>query len=172
MNREGKMSYKSFIFPVNPAVIRISSKNNVAGVNVPYGTELVSQVGKKLRIITGEGEFFGDNCTQLFESLRDTMQGGGGMLYIPSQKPVYAFFESLELKASDIDGVAAYSFRFAEAELPSQMHSGQYIYGDRISCLWDYAYHYDVPIDRLVSLNPHIRRPDIPVSSREKVWLC
>ena len=173
MNREGKMSYKDFIFPVNPSFIRISSRNNIAAVNVPYGTELVTKVGRQLRIISGEGEFFGDDCTEVFETLRATMQGGGGMLYIPSQKPIYAYFESLEMKAGDIDGVAGYSFRFAEAEAPEEItNSGQYVYGDGKSCLWDYAYRYEISIDRLTALNRHIKRPDIPISVREKVLLC
>ncbi len=172
MDKNGRMSFKNFIFPVNPTVIRIAQKNNVTSVKVPFGKDIVSNLGSQLRIITGEGEFFGIDCTDQFEQLKKTASDGGGMLYLPSQKPVFAILESLEMKCSDIDNVIAYSFRFAETSPADTFINDFSVYGNGTDCLWDFSWNYHIDIDSLVSLNPHIKRPDIPVGVREKVRLC
>lgn len=171
MNTDGKMSYKNFVFPVNPSLIRIESGRRLYQKECTEGVTEINDGGKKLCIITGEGEFFGENCTEHYQQLKNTM-GGGGILYIPSQKPVYAYFEKLELICSDIEGVIKYKFRFVESvekELEKQIHT---IYGDGKKCLWDYSYITGIGIDILVRLNPHIKRPDIPVNGNERIKLC
>ena len=138
MRTDGKMSFRDFIFPVNPSVIKIEGRRNLCISPVP-----------------------------LFDA------GKGGMLYIPSQRPIFACFSRLEMTAEDIGDVIGYSFEFREipggASYPREQSA---VYGDGKSSLWDISYRLGMHIDLLVSLNPHIKRPDIPVMSWEKVMLC
>lgn len=173
MRTDGKMSYKDFIFPVNPHLIKISHRRKASNQKLPYGKSAVSDLGICSRIISGEGEFCGENCIRDFMSLKAVMdRGGGGMLYIPSQSPVYAVFESLELTAGDTSGVIGYSFRFVESFENESEDTDYVISGNGSSSLWDIAYEYGADINALVRLNPHIRRPDIAVEARKQVRLC
>ena len=95
MRCDGKMSYKDFIFPVNPRTITIRTDRHVALSAVPGGSDVVSDLGSGARIVSGEGEFFGEGAVQSFLRLRQVMNsGGGGMLYIPSQSPIFAVAKS------------------------------------------------------------------------------
>lgn len=172
MKTDGKMSYKDFVFPVVPYAIRISEKRNISNRIVPYGGSVVEDLGKTARVISGEGEFYGENCIGDFIRLKSVMaKGGGGMLYIPSQSPVYAVFESLELICSDSEDVVRYSFRFTESFEKSDCIE-RCIRGDGKSCLWDISYRYGIDIDSLVLMNPHIRRPDTEIKCSERINLC
>ena len=172
LNTDGKMSFRDFIFPINPAVIRIQHKRKLAVNSVPLGNDNITDLGQGSRIITGEGEFAGESCINDFISLKKAAEQGGGMLYIPSQEPIYVFAENIGLKASDREGAVAYSFRFVEGDPVKNKKRISFAEGDGVSCLWDYAWKYDVDIDHLAELNPHIRRPDMPVKRTERVRIC
>ena len=173
MNTDAKMSYRDFIFPVNPRIINITHSKNI-GVNItPFAEDSVTELGKGHRVISGEGEFFGKGCINDFFRLKKVFaKKGGGMLYIPSQKPFYAIGKTLELVASDIEGAVGYKFLFIESFENVRETSCLLFIGNGNSCLWDISYMYDTPIEFLISLNPHIKRPDIPISAGEKVRLC
>lgn len=172
MNCDGKMSYKGFVFPVNPKNIRIRHDRKVSRGAVPYGSDAVSDMGAAARVISGEGEFFGENAVNDFMALKAAADSGGaGMLYIPSQKPICAVLSRLDMLCEDSEGIVKYSFTFVESESGSRGAAGV-ITGDGRSCLWDISYKYGADIDILIGLNPHIRRPDIPIMAWEKVRLC
>ena len=106
MKCDGKMSFKDYVFPVNPRTIRISSERKLASGRIPFGEDAVSDLGAAARIISGEGEFFGESCISDFEGLKRVMdQGGPGMLYIPSQSPICASAQLLEFDADDREGI-------------------------------------------------------------------
>ncbi len=173
MRTDEKMSYKSYVFPVNPSLIKISHERKIAKASVFDGYDIVNDMGGSYRIISGEGEFFGSRCVEDFLALKSVMDsGGGGMLYLPSQKPIYAVFEQLEMTAQDIQGVIKYKFKFIESFEKHRQERFLYCYGNGRDCLWDISYKYCVNIDILTELNPNIKRPDIPIFPWEKVKLC
>lgn len=173
MNTKGNMSYKDFIFPVNPYVINITHKKQVAEQKVPYAFSKVYDFGQRCRIISGEGEFCGTQSQSDFLKLKSVFEsGGGGMLYIPSQKPVYAVFESLELIGKDIDGVIQYRFRFTESFDKIRSDIQKVCIADGKLSLWDYSYMYDLRIEELLSINPDVPRPDTVIQAGKKVHLC
>ena len=115
MKAEGKMSFRDFVFPVNPSLIRIVHDRNISRHQVPFGSSMVSDMGTVGRTIYGEGEFFGENCEKDFAQLLQLYRDGySGILYIPSQKPLCAYLKQLEWKGSDIEGVIQYRFCFVE----------------------------------------------------------
>ncbi len=173
MRTDGKMSYKDYIFPINPSVIKIVHGRKIAAEDIPYGNDTVNDLGGKRRIITGEGEFCGDNCENDFLGLKKVMdEGGSGMLYIPSQKPVCAVAELLEMTASDTENLICYRFRFVECFENSSPRQDAYHFASEDECLWDIAYQYGISIDILTECNPHICRPDINLDAGERVNLC
>lgn len=173
MNCNGKMSYKDFVFPVNPKSIRIKHDRKIARGSVPYGSDTADDLGAAARVISGEGEFYGENAVSDFAALKAAGgTGGAGMLYIPSQKPICAVLKSLDMICEDAEGIVRYSFTFIESEDRRSTGTNGVIWGDGKSCLWDISYKYRADIDILIGLNPQIRRPDIPIQAWEKVRLC
>ncbi len=173
MTPDGKMSYKNFIFPVNPYVIHISHAKKSVEHKIPLARNIVCDLGENARIITGEGEFFGTNCMNDFDRLESIFHSkGGGMLYIPSQKPVYAVFDKLELIAQDTENVVKYTFRFIESFDRNKNNVSETCISDGIKCLWDHSYEHGIDIERLVKANPDILRPDIPIPHGKAVKLC
>lgn len=173
MNTDGKMSYKDFIFPVNPSIIKISHTRKTNQQKIPYGNNIVSDMGKNCRVISGEGEFYGGDCIGTFLRLKEVFEsGGGGMLYIPAEKPVYAVFNSLNVIAEDIQDVVKYSFEFTESFEKSADTEFLTCIADGKSSLWDIAYRYGRNVENLLKLNPSVRRPDFIIESGKRVILC
>ena len=173
MKAKGRMSFKDYVFPINPSVIRITHKRQVAINKIPGGLSKVEDLGIKGRIISGEGEFFGSECEKHFEELKELFdRGGGGMLYIPSQKPIYAVFENLELIGKDIEGLIKYGFEFAESFDKEHRDECAECIGNGQNTLWDFAYEYNTDVGELLELNPDISRPDISVPRGKRVRLC
>ena len=173
MNTDGKMSFRDFVFPINPSFIRIFHSRKIAHQKIPFGNNVVSDMGENGRTISGEGEFCGESCIDDFERLKKVFEsGGGGMLYIPSQKPIYAVFTSLEMLAQDINGVIKYSFEFIESFEKSLNEHYTDIIADGKNSLWDISYRYGIKVDELIRLNPSVRRPDFIIEKGKRVALC
>ncbi len=173
MNCSGKMSFRDFIFPVNPSVIRISHSRHVTRTRKPFGEDIIAETGTGGRVVTGEGEFFGAEAASDFQRLRAVFdQGGTGSLYVPSQSPMAAFFESLELVGKDEEGVIHYTFRFAESRKHDGAGAVRVVVTDGQHCLWDYADAYGRDVEELMVLNPWVRRPDIRVTAGKELRLC
>lgn len=173
MNTDGKMSYKDFVFPVNPSLIRILHTRKINQHKIPFGSNVVSDMGKNCRVISGEGEFYGKNCIETFSELRRIFEsGGGGMLYIPGEKSMYAFFASLDAVVEDIEDVIRYSFEFIESFEKESDKKILTCIADGKDTLWDIAFKYNKTVENLMELNPSVRRPDTVVERGKKVILC
>lgn len=173
MNCNGKMSFGNFIFPVNPYLIKISHKRKVSKRSVPYGEDFVCDTGKNVRLISGEGEFYGENALSDFEKLRTMLERNNReILYVPSQKPVFAYFTELEMLGSDLEGVIKYSFSFTESRENNDPEELAYVLADGVHSLWDYACMSGENIELLRELNLDIMRPDIPLEAGRRIVLC
>lgn len=57
-----KMQYKNFIFDINPSDIKLTLKKNLAKTNVMHSTQVCSEVGESVAVISGKGRFVGENA--------------------------------------------------------------------------------------------------------------
>lgn len=173
MNCSGKMSFRDFLFPVNPSEIRVTHSRHVTRKRVPFGEDIVGETGTGGRVISGEGELFGLRAPEEFAALKAVFeQKGAGMLYVPSQKPMAAYFEELELVGQDVEGVIRYRFRFVESSRENAPGGEGVVLADGKLCLWDIAYTYGRDIEELLTLNPWVKRPDTPLPVGEEIRLC
>ena len=53
MNSKGKMSFRDFIFPINPQIIRIRNENNLSSELTAGGGASISCNGEKPAVISG-----------------------------------------------------------------------------------------------------------------------
>ena len=173
MNCDGKMSFGAFVFPLNPYLLRITHSRTVTEAKTFYGAAAVSDMGGTVRRISGEGEFCGTDCIRQFAELQRLFENGGSdILYLPSQPPMLAVFESLTMTGRDIEGVIQYRFSFVEMPQPYRSRALTRKTADGSCCLWDYAYESGLSIETLRRLNPDIMRPDQPVPAGRSVYFC
>ena len=79
--------------------------------------------------------------------------------------------EELKLTGYPAPDVLRYRFVFREV-MEKTAERAQTVYkAAEGETLWDVSYRFDVVIDRLVALNPWVKRPDEPLGGRE-VALC
>lgn len=109
------MQFKSYVWPYNPQRIEITLGRDLRTRQARGFGTLISDWGQTAARIEGEGEFFGAECREQFESLRRVFtEEGSGKLIIPSFRPVYAYFESLKLLGEGPMRTLRYGFVFSE----------------------------------------------------------
>ena len=173
MNCKGKMSFGDFVFPINPYLIRVRHQRTVARQKTLGGQEAVCDMGQNGRIVSGEGEFFGSSAAAYFDELKKRFEEEAvGVLYLPSQKPMIAVFEELELIGEDIGDVIRFRFQFREAPDQGMLKNAGWLISDGEKCLWDYADETGVDVGLLLEMNPNVRRPDAAIESGKKVFFC
>lgn len=138
----------------------------------------MQDLGKSYKVLTGEGEFIGENAYDRFRELAEVFEeGGAGILVHPVWQLTKAYFVSLTLRQEPRENYVAYSFEFwedisdgesftkikesvnTETAIP-QTESRTYTVkkGDT---LWGIAQRNGMTISELVSKNPQIRNPNL-----------
>ena len=169
------MSFDGYTWEFNSKYLTFSHNTNTNISYYPYGGSTLQNFVKQNCVITGSGCFVGENCTDMYNKLKDKFNSGKiGVLTLPGFPPINAFFSRLVLKGEPKPDVLDYEFEFIEVqdeylEIASLDESGK-SGGKNIrkvipngETLWDLSYKYGINVDKLVSLNPQIRRPDIPI---------
>ena len=166
------MRFKGVEWHHNPREITFECAKKVNELHAPFGRAYIQDTGRRNMLIKGEGELYGADCTEQFGSLCALFQSGGcGVLAIPKLCAVHAVFEELKLTGYPAPDVLRYRFVFREV-MEKTAERAQTVYkAAEGETLWDVSYRFDVVIDRLVALNPWVRRPDEDVGGRE-VALC
>lgn len=170
------MSFDGYSWEFNCQNLTFSHSGNVNIPRYPYGGSVIQDFGRQNCIITGSGYFVGETCADMYNRLRDKFdQSGVGILTLPGFPPIKAFFNKLVIKGEPKPDLLGYEFEFIEVDDKyqdvSSVNSGtgsakiiRKIVPDG-ETLWDISYKYGINIDKLVELNPQVRRPDIPIES-------
>ena len=96
--KPAKMRYKGRTFDHNPETVKVRDKAFVKEDNILFDEPLSRRTGRRCRVVSGRGQFIGDNClNQYAELLRLYCEGGSGILSLPDIKPFFAYFTGLEL---------------------------------------------------------------------------
>lgn len=142
----------------NPEKLVIADKNHIHQYHSPCCTADSESLGRELKVITGEGELYGQDClTQYEQLLRMQACQTRSKLVLPKMQPMYAYLRELSLTAQPVEDVLRYRFVFVEAQSPRQSTQPvTYLTAVEGDSLWDIAYACHVPVERLMALNPHI----------------
>lgn len=111
------MQFRGYIFSTNPEKISVSETRNVARHICPGYAEISQDLGKKARVVTCTGSFWGESFSDAMrELLKFREQGGGvGMLYLPGMAPFPARLAEIAYDAQGDGRIIPYSMRFIEA---------------------------------------------------------
>lgn len=164
--------FKGFEWHHNPKEISFICDKQVNELKSPNGKSYIQNLGRNNTIINGKGELFGNDCLAQFNSLLKLFKEGGvGVLAIPQLAPVFAVFENLKILGEPKPDILSYSFSFREVmEKKFPAIPDFYILQEK-DTLWDVSFMFDIPIDSLVQLNPHIKMPNITAEG-VKIALC
>lgn len=156
------MQYKDFVWPHNPRTVKMAQQRNIKELCVPFGGSVLQDYGGGKRIVTGEGEFFGEDCMENFLRLSALLkEGGAGYLSLPGMTPFLAVFHSLELLEEPQEDMLRYTFTFWEEQSGAVMKAEATFH---IVCagetLWSIAADYNTTVDALLQANSGIKRPE------------
>lgn len=166
------MRFKGVEWHHNPREITFSCENGVYEHKAPFGKAYIQNTGRRNMVIRGEGELYGADCDAQFARLFELFKSGGeGILAIPKLSSVYAVFESLKIKGYPKPDVLTYSFVFREVMEKAADDFPAVYCAEEGETLWDVSYRFGIVIDRLVALNPGVKRPDENLGGQE-VRLC
>lgn len=174
------MRYKNYVWPHNPRIYTIDFQRVMAQSKVPFGLYHLQDMGRACRVMRGEGEFAGPDAYAQFGALANVFYSEGpGQLIHPLWQTANAYFVDLKLKQEPRPDYVSYTFTFWEdlgyydTVLGKGTNSGvssdtagrttgtqihRVVKGDT---LWGIARTYGVAVERLLSLNPDIRNPNL-----------
>lgn len=162
------MKFKTFTWPNDPRTCRLQAQRATALHKYPGGTYQLEDLGVKRRILTGEGEFFGNMAyTYMDQLIRVYEEPGEGVLIHPLILLRKMMFTELEILEEPRAWYVAYRFTFTECDTEEYTaskqkpgSSGRYIVrlGDT---LYSISMMNSVPLERLLGLNPDIGNPNV-----------
>ena len=175
------MRYKDFIWPHNPRIYSIGFQREMGAAKVPFGRYWLQDLGPGYRVMSGEGEFVGEDAYQQFKKLATVFYSDGpGLLVHPVWQTANAYFVELSLTQEPRVDYVRYTFTFWEdydghktgMEVSGGTESGQsnasssgtqsqwytVVRGDS---MWSIARRYGMSLTALIALNPQIKNPNL-----------
>ena len=168
------MRYAGYSFRHNPSKLKIEDEANIVSLISPWSPPDSRHLGRRLRIIRGEGELYGADCIEQYRQLsRLYEREEKGILSLPKMAPMTAYLRELQLIAEPQEDVLRFTFSFVETQGEQRAVDPEpcYLVESDGESLWDIAYANGVEIDTLVRLNPQICRI-ADLAAGEKVRLC
>lgn len=114
------LQYRDFVFPHNPASIKVTGTDQVATHFRPGQGDAVQRLGRRARRVTCSGSFFSATFRQTLaqlESLRQKAAGDQpGLLFLPGMEPFPAYLEQFVFDAKGDGKVISYTIVFVEAQ--------------------------------------------------------
>ena len=150
------MRFQDYTWKHNPKTIQVACRREIKEWKLPGQGNLLQDLGPGKRIVTGEGELFGEDCLLQFRTLAALCeQGGTGLLILPDSTGFEASLVSLTMAGQAGPDIVGYRFEFWE-------QVGE--------TLWDISKLYGISISELARRNPNVKRPD-QLAAGEKVAL-
>lgn len=113
MTNTPTLKFGDFSFPHNPTKLEILHSRKVEQIATPFHGVQQKVAAESIRIVTGEGEFFGSDAAYQLQRFSSLFQAPLCLLVIPDYGSFYAFFSDLTVLRQAGESVL-YSFTFTE----------------------------------------------------------
>lgn len=151
--RAGSIRFGSYVWSVNPSELMVTRK----GVVSSEINKEVFKIDKAQVTVSGKGCFFGTGAMDKFIDLQKiTDEGRKEVLYYPGGRIFNASLTELKLLGKPGAEKAEYSFSFS-GKPEEDILARESLTAAGGESLWDISNIYGIPIEKLVSLNRHIR---------------
>lgn len=171
MKKLTRMQYKDFVFPQNPAEIKVESAGLQTVRSVNGETPFVNGISRKPIVVSGEGSFYGEDAVANALELQNFLSSpDSGWLIVPASPPIKAFLTSFSSVCNAVKNCVFYSFTFTE-DCSHRKYGGNpnYTYAQVGENLFDVAYRTGVSIDKIMEVNDY--ETPFSVSNQNKVML-
>lgn len=112
---ENTFRYRGVDFPYLPKSVQLQRERKLARLFSPVSGPVVQDMGFLPAVITGEGELFGPEAGGQLRSIRELFEAPGkGLLQIPGQPVLWAYFSGLSVSQRAGPQVIRYRFTFLE----------------------------------------------------------
>ena len=172
------MRFKEYVWPHNPRVYEIDYQKQLAVHGVPFGLYALQNMGRRQRVLRGEGEFAGSGAYTEFQRLATVFYGDTpGTLVHPVWVTTTAYFVHLALRQEPTRDFVSYEFEFWEccdtydskleivsapasdsAQTAPEERYYTAVWGDT---MWGIAVRNGMTLSQLLALNPQVRNPNI-----------
>lgn len=146
----------------NPKTLKITRSKKISSVGLVGGVSRLSNVCDDISKISGTGELYGEDCFLVYDRLlRMCFKNKAEILAIPELGAFRAVLEEISVLAEPKDNFLSVAFSFravSSGKEPERILPERYCEANRDESLWDISYRFDVPVENLVRLNPHIRK--------------
>lgn len=170
------MRYKDYVWRHNPRTYTITYRRRMAVQEVPYGYDILENLGQTHRVMRGSGEFAGKDAYSDFSRLATVFYTGGkGVLIHPCWQSADVYFVDLSLTQEPRPDYVAYTFEFWESydkydttlrsvaiQTAAAAAAGTaYHVVKKGETLWAIARKYGVDLSALLSYNTGIKNPNL-----------
>lgn len=156
-----KMQFGDYVWRHNPEKLKMVYSKKLKVFRPPSQSPVFQNLGTDLRVVTGRGDFFGENAfSDFFRLAAEFSKQNAALLTLPGFESFYAQFKKLELDGEAGEGLVGYTFEFWEVPgtvLSAADHTWHTVQAGE--SLWDISAKNGVSVERLLSLNPGIRNP-------------
>lgn len=160
------MRFKDFVWPNNPHSCSLTTMRDVATHKYPGYSYRLENLGMGRRVLSGNGEFYGENAYKTMKELLQVFQQeGAGRLIHPIIEMNQAIFSELELVQEPRADYVAYRFVFLEDGSGTVTDSGTsgsartHVVKSGEN-LWEIAALYGTTAQQLLTLNSWIQNPN------------
>lgn len=170
------MRYKSFVWPNNPARCSYQVCRRTAIHKYPGSTYSLEDLGEEKRILSGSGEFYGQEAYSSMKGLLRVYEAGGpGRLLHPVIELQNAYLVKLTFREEPRENYVAYEFTFLETRERSQAAENPGLSPETHTVtqgqtLWEIAALYGTTAEELLAENRWISNPNtLPTGGT--IWL-
>lgn len=158
------MKFKGYTWPHNPRELKVSGVKNLKDFEIPFKGNLFQNFGREKTVVSGIGEFFGEDCIKQFDELYALFkEKNSGILNVPDMDPFLAEFKSLKMLVPPKPNLVEYSFEFWE-DMTTEVAATNSFCDVHVvksgETLWDIANAYKISVETLLRMNKNIKNPN------------
>lgn len=168
------IKFKDYEWPYNPSKLKIEQQKNLSQIDLPFVGTIIQNLNCGKKIISGSGEFFGEDCFEKYNKLNLAYkENSSGYLSIPEIGTFLVEFKKLNISCDPGPKSVAYYFEFWETlntQTTKEALVANYHIVKNSETVFDIAKMYNKTTAEIFKLNPNIKRPD-DIKPGDKVML-
>lgn len=167
----GKFRFKGHEFSYLPREFQIERRRNLQVFLLPGQPAAGQDLGFYPRVITGEGELFGEDLQKQYEALYQLfLSQGSGLFCFPGIQPFYCYFEEFSVSGRAGPKMLTYRFSFREdCEKNSASSGGSWCTAQQGDSLASVAARYGTSVQELLLKNPGLGGGEL--EEGDVIWL-
>lgn len=165
------MKYKNYEFPANPCTVKVKSKREIKKTPLIDKSTAVEDICCEGAVISGSGEFYGDNAVEACMYLsRLFKQNGSGWLICPCAIAMLAYFTAFSYEVNSTKNSVSFCFEFTQDYDTAQYYAdADCTFAQADENAFDIADRVGISVSRLMEINNFENAFAIKAGERVKI---